>query len=191
MPAIMDSKDEELLKLLEGCALKDQQALKGLYERLGPYLNSVAFRIVKSTELSNDVLQEAFVQVWTNAASYRPDKAKPLTWITSIVRYRALDRLEKEKKHQDKIVDDELNSLDKIISPGGPEEEVLSGQVSKHLTDCLTALNEHVRESIKLAYLYGYSREEIAERYETKVNTVKSWLRRGAERLKQCLEAKI
>lgn len=191
MPEHMETKDEELVDLLKRCALKDQKALKTLYDRLGPYLNAVAFRILKSAELSNDVLQEAFIQIWSNAASYRPDKSKPLTWMTSILRYRALDRLEKEKKHSDRVVDDESDSLDKFSATGGPDEEVYSGQLSQHIDDCLSALNEHVRESIKLAYLYGYAREEIAERFETNANTVKSWLRRGAERLKQCLEAKI
>ncbi len=188
----MDAKDEELAKLLKRCALKDEAALKQLYDQLSPWLTGVAFRILKSAELSNDVLQEAFVQVWNNAASYRPEKAKPLTWICSILRYRALDRLDKEKKHQDKRVDDEdLHALDNYVSADNVERAVQDSEVSAHLNDCLQTISERLRTCIKLAYLYGYSRDEIAEHFASPVNTVKSWLRRGAEKLRECLETKL
>ena len=185
-------KDDELVNLIARCALRDQQALKQLYDRLSPWLNGVAFRILKSAELSNDVLQEAFVQIWNNASSYRPDKAKPLTWICSIVRYRALDRLEVERKHLDRLVhDDELHALDKYSSRHNLEDAIHQGQVNTHIQDCLQGLNDRIASCIKLAYLYGYSREEIAERFATPVNTVKSWLRRGSEKLRLCLEARL
>ena len=185
-------KDDELTNLIARCALRDQHALKKLYETLGPWLNALAFRILKSAELSNDVLQEAFVQIWNNASSYRPDQAKPLTWICSILRYRALDRLAKERKHLDRLVDDdELHALDKYPTKNTLEDEVNRDQINAHIHLCLEGLNDRIGTSIKLAYLYGYSREEIAERFATPVNTIKSWLRRGAEKLKECLEAKI
>lgn len=185
-------KDDELVNLIARCALRDQQALKQLYDRLSPWLNGVAFRILKSAELSNDVLQEAFVQIWNNASSYRPDKAKPLTWICSIVRYRALDRLELERKHLDRLVhDDELHALDKHASNLNIEDSVQQVQINDHIRSCLQELNERIADCIKLAYLFGYSREEIAERFSTPVNTVKSWLRRGSEKLRLCLESKL
>ncbi len=188
----MDAKDEELVKLLERCALKDEAALKQLYDQLGPWLNGVAFRILKSAELSNDVLQEAFVQVWNNAASYRPEKAKPLTWICSILRYRALDRLDKEKKHQDRRVEDEdLHALDNYASTENVEHAVQGSEMNQHLSDCLQAIGDRLGTCIKLAYLYGYSREEIASHFSSPVNTVKSWLRRGSEKLRECLETKL
>src|SRR5688572_11780816 len=95
----MDIPDRELETLLARCALRDTAAIKVLYDHLGGYFNVIAFRLLKSEDLSNDVLQEAFVQIWQNAGTYRADLATPLTWMTSIVRYRALDRLAKEKRH--------------------------------------------------------------------------------------------
>lgn len=185
-------QDDELINLLARCALKDQHALRQLYDRLSPWLNGIAFRILRSTELSNDVLQEAFVQIWNNASSYRSDKAKPLTWICSIVRYRALDRLQLERKHLDRRVDDEdLHALDKHPSRENLEDNIHQGQVRTHIQDCLQELNDRIGSCIKLAYLYGYSREELAERYATPVNTIKSWLRRGSEKLRLCLESKL
>jgi len=82
----VESKDDELIALIGRCALRDQLALKSLYDRVSPFLNGVAYRILGSDDLSNDVLQEAFIQIWNNASSYRVDKAKPMTWMCSIVR---------------------------------------------------------------------------------------------------------
>lgn len=183
------NQDEELINLIARCALRDQAALKQLFERVGPYLNAVAWRILQSRELGNEVLQEAFLQIWNNAASYRPQLAKPLTWMASIARYRALDRLDKEMRINHKLDhwQDELNQL-----PGGaePEQTLGASQLSFHLHQCLATLGDKIKRSIELAYLYGYSREQIAEQFATNSNTVKSWLHRGAERLKLCLEAK-
>jgi len=185
-------KDDDLINLIARCALRDQHALKQLYDRLSPWLNAVAFRILKSAELSNDVLQEAFVQIWNNAASYRQDKSRPLTWICSILRYRALDRLELERKHQDKrVVDDDLHALDKHLTKDSLEETIHKDQVKSHIHTCLQSLNNRIADCIKLAYLYGYTRDEIAKHFAIPPNTIKSWLRRGGEKLKECLETRI
>lgn len=187
----MSPRDEELLVLIARCAIRDQAALKSLFDRLGPYLNAVAFRIVRSEDISNDVLQEAFMQIWQNAETYRPHLAKPLTWITSIVRYRALDRLEREQKHQKNRIISEDNALfEEIRSENSPEQDVAADQLRSQLRTCLDLLDKHMKKTIELAYLDGYSRIEIATHLQTNANTVKSWLRRGAERLKLCLETK-
>jgi RNA polymerase sigma-70 factor, ECF subfamily len=183
-----DSRDEELINLIARCALRDQAALKRLFDRVSPYLNALALRILKSRELSAEVLQEAFLQIWNNASSYRPQLAKPLTWMASITRYRALDRLDKEMRSQRAISPiEELEDL-----PGGdePEQSVGASQLRFHLHQCLSTLGDKIKRSIELAYLYGHTREEIAQHFATNTNTVKSWLHRGAERLKLCLEAK-
>ncbi len=178
-----------LVELLARCGLRDQSALKELYERTSPYLNRVAFNIVKSDDLSNEILQEAFVQIWNNAGSYRSDKSQPLTWLTSITRYRSLDRLAKEKRHIENRSDDtELDSLDS--DNNSPEERALHGQEQVDINQCLQTLNERGRNCITLAYIQGYSRSELANKFNTNVNTIKSWLHRGAKRLKECLEYK-
>lgn len=186
----MDAKDEELVNLIARCAIRDQAALKMLFQRVGPYLNAMAFRILRSDEISADVLQEAFLQIWNNAASYRPHLAKPLTWLTSIVRYRALDRLDHERRYHQRFEsygDDE--AIHAIAGNSNPEQDAQNAQLNFQLHRCLSTLGENIKGSIELAYLYGYTRDEIAEKFSTNSNTIKSWLYRGAERLKQCLEA--
>lgn len=188
----MDLNDEELVSLIARCAIREQAALKQLFERLGTYLHAVAFRIVRSEALSQEVLQDAFVQIWQNAGSYRPDIARPKTWMTSIVRYRALDQLARERKHgEHRWHEEDEDVLEQLAGPGNPESSVDSWQVQGMLEECFARLSQNLRESVALAYLEGYSREELAQRFATNINTVKSWLHRGAERLRRCLEARM
>ncbi|MFO1369545.1 MAG: RNA polymerase sigma factor [Marinagarivorans sp.] len=188
----MTSRDDELIALIARCAIRDQTALKDLFDRLGPFLNSVALRIVRSEDASNDVLQEAFIQIWQNASSYRPHLSKPLTWLTSIVRYRALDRFAQEKSIREKIdVDASEDEITSIADESCPLQTAVTDQMRNQLASCLDSLSTSIKESVELAYLHGYSRDEIAERMNTNSNTVKSWLHRGAQRLKQCLETRI
>ena len=185
-------KDDHYFNLLARCALRDQKALAQLYLELGPYLNKVAFNIVKTQDLSNDVLQEGFIQIWNNAGAYRRDLAKPITWMTSIIRYRALDHLAKEQKHCNHL---EANThedaqLDELASDHGPDHSAMQAQDSHVLLECLETLNNRTKESIHMAYLHGFTRDDIAAKLNTSANTVKSWLKRGAERLKNCIENK-
>jgi RNA polymerase sigma-70 factor, ECF subfamily len=185
-------QNEELINLIARCAIRDQAALKTLFDRVGSYLNAVVYRIVKSDDIAKDVLQEAFIQIWNNANTYRPHLANPLTWMASIARYRALDRLDAERRLHARFVSaDHEISLDEHLSENNPETEASLSQLKFHLHRCLMALSDNIKRSVELAYLYGYSREEIAEQFSTNTNTVKSWLHRGAERLKLCLETKV
>jgi RNA polymerase sigma-70 factor (ECF subfamily) len=192
MANTMTTRDDELIALIARCAIADQTALKELFDRLGPYLNGVAFRIVRSEDASNDVLQAAFIQIWQNASSYRPHLSKPLTWLTSIVRYRALDRFTQEKSLRAKF-NSELSEEEFTSIPGDscPLQAASADQTRNAIVKCLENLSERIKESIELAYLQGYSRDEIAGLMNTNSNTVKSWLHRGAQRLKQCLETPI
>lgn len=184
--------NEELVKLLARCALRDQQALAQLYQTTAAQLNAVAYRLLGSSDSSNDVLQEAFIQIWDNAGSYRPDQAAPFTWMGSIVRYRAIDRMRQERRHQNRPPPDEEAELLSSLPAGESQDDLHHRfRLNHQLNDCLDAMNDKVRQSLEMAYLYGYSREELAEALDYNVNTIKSWLRRGGARLKVCLEGKV
>ena len=181
---------EVLIDLIAKCALRNHAALNQLYRQVGPYLNKVAYNIVRSDEVSNEVLQDSFVEIWQNAGSYRQDLSQPLTWMTSITRYRALDALAKEKRHTDhrQANAEDLDSF--ISSHSTPEKSFMDAQQQQHLMDCLETLNDRGKDCISMAYLYGLSREDLAQRFNTNVNTIKSWLHRGTQKLKSCLEQK-
>lgn len=177
---------QKLEELLARCALNDQVAFAQLYKGVASKLNGVAYRILNSVETANEVLQEAFVQIWNNASQYRSDKAEPMTWMVSIVRYRAYDRIKFEKRRiegsQYRADMEDIDSIESAHKDGSQTCEI-----NQSLSICLSTLDEHQHESILMAYYYGYSREEISNYFNTPVNTVKSWLRRGTERLQQCL----
>ena len=192
MDQALNERDEALINLISRCAIRDQKALKGLFDQVGAYLNAVIYRIVLRDDIANEVLQDAFLQIWQNASSYRCDKAKPLTWMTSIARYRALDRKDKEQRYTQNIPstnDEEV--LHSLADENTPETTVSQKHLDKPILDCLEALNDNISRCLQMAYIHGYSREELAEKFNTKTNTVKSWLHRGSERLKECLQNKI
>ncbi len=181
--------DNNLIDLIARCALKDQQALRSLYDETSTYLKRVAFNIVRSEEWSEEVLQEAYIQIWNNALDYRPGKAKPLTWMCSIVRYRALDKLSVERKHSKQV--DAHSSLDDVHSGQANIEQLMSAkQNNSMLSHCMNTLTDSGKECIQMAYLYGHSREELAEHFNQNINTIKSWLHRNVKRLKRCMEEK-
>lgn len=183
--------NEELMRLLARCALRDQAALEALYQKTAAYLNAVAYRIVGSADLSNDVLQESFVQIWNNATRYTPAQGNPTTWMTSIVRYRSIDKLRHEGRHQNRPHHDEEADILLSTPSEDTQEEIYSRfRLNEELKKCLDAMNDKFKRSIELAYLQGYSREELAETLGTNINTVKSWLKRGGAQLKICMEGK-
>ncbi|MFC3121740.1 RNA polymerase sigma factor [Agaribacter flavus] len=182
--------DNELLaSLLARCALKEQKALEKLYGLSAVYLHAVAYKIVRSQESSNEVLQDAFVQIWDNAGSFSPAQSQATTWMSSIVRYRAIDKIRREQKHANRIGGDEEEDL-LLTTPAKerPLEELENIELNHKTQACLETMHEKFSKSIKLAYLYGYSREELVDILGANLNTVKSWLRRGSLKLKECLQ---
>jgi len=179
---------ELLEQLLSRCALGDQAAFKQLYQAVAGKLNGIAYRILNNVDTANEVLQEAFVQIWNKAGEYRSEMAEPMTWMASIVRYRAYDRIRHENRrvegYQLPDSSDELANLSNDDQP-----ELLMCDVGQQLDDCLKQLDNSQQHSILMAYYYGFSREEISDHFNAPINTVKSWLRRGLARLQLCLDS--
>ncbi|OZG74369.1 RNA polymerase subunit sigma-24 [Hahella sp. CCB-MM4] len=177
-----------LEKLLARIALKDQEALEQLYKRVSPKLNGVAMILLHDADLSNDVLQETFLQIWNKAGEYRRGLSEPMTWMTSLLRYRALDKLKSENREQKRREQhQEIQLLFNSDVSGSPLAEILHKDSNNRLHKCLQALDVLNRNAILMAYYYGYSREDIAIHIEKPINTVKAWLKRGLGRLAQCL----
>jgi RNA polymerase sigma-70 factor (ECF subfamily) len=184
---VSQTTPQQLQDLLARSALGDQSAFKQLYDATAAKLNGVAYRFMRNVDSANEVLQEAFIQIWRNASEYRADQSEPMTWMASIVRYRALDRLKLEKRRiegsQIKAEIEVYESLSDVSKDTLP-----SCGMDQQLEGCLQLLDKSQQESIMMAYFYGFSRDEISAHFNTPINTVKSWLRRGLGRLQQCLE---
>jgi RNA polymerase sigma factor (sigma-70 family) len=182
----------QLAALLSRIALGDQRAFADLYRQAGAHLYGVALRIVRDGPLAEEILQEAFVSVWHHAGTYDAAKSQPITWLTSIVRNRCLDQL--RKRDLDTVT---LSRDAEDISPAWdapsdgptPIELLLAGADARAVRDCIDGLDAGPKQAIALAFFQGLSHGELAAHLREPLGTVKSWVRRGLERLRGCLDA--
>lgn len=184
---VRDSQATRLAELLSQCALKNQNAFRDLYSLTSPKLFGTALRILRRQDWAEEVLQECYMNIWNHAGDYAVAKSAPLTWMTSIVRNRCLDWL---RRPQQETTGDEYDiALDawQDESPGPAEQLMASGDAAA-LGHCLNELESRQRQSIMLAFFHGMSHSEVASHMKQPLGTVKTWVRRGLERLKGCLE---
>jgi len=179
----------QLKAWLAAVARKDANAFRSLYDATSSKLFGFALRILVKRELAEEVLQESFVSIWNNAASYQASMAAPMTWMTTIVRNKAFDLLRRvdatveiDADTFDKDVMDALESADPT-----PIESLQLTQDSKALARCLAKLEGLHRQAIALAFYHDLSHSEVAEQMKLPIGTVKTWVRRGLERLRSCL----
>ena len=175
--------------LIARVALGDRTAFRQLYDATSPSLMGVALRIVRDRSRAEDVLQDAFVNIWHRAGSYRAEAGSPLTWLTAIVRNRALDALRSEARHPaDSLTDDEDEMTD--IQDDRPDPLGLLTQAADALTirACLEAIDGSQRQCLALAYYHGLTHSEMAAHLGSPIGSVKVWLRRGLEKIRRCLE---
>ena len=182
------SSNDPLLRLLQETASNDRDAFRLLYDSSSAKLFGVILRIVKRQDLAEEILQETYLTIWNKANSYNPSLGRPLSWMMTIARNKALDTLRGlEAKSQaleySESDDAPIQSALRAVIP-----ETLDTADRMSLQNCLDEANEQARESVLLAYVHGFSRDELAARYCVPVNTIKTWLRRALIDLKNCLE---
>ena len=176
--------------LLGRVALADQRAFEALYGQTSAHLYAVALRIVREPSAAEEILQEAYVSVWHHAGSYDAAKSQPITWLASIVRNRCLDHL--RRRDLDTVTlttdDDDAAELDLPDEGLTPAELLLRGAEAQSVRECVETLDAGPRQAIALAFFQGLSHAELAAHLREPLGTIKSWVRRGLERLKRCLD---
>lgn len=194
----------ELAALLVRVAREDAAALRTLYELTAAKLFGVALRILIRREWAEEVLQDAFINIWRYAGNYQESLAAPLTWMSAIVRNRALDFLRRQKAERAEsasgaessgagaatIALAEWSETFEDLLPGDerdPAESALLSEAAQRLAICMKQLDANQRQAIALAYLRDQSHGEIAQTLAVPLGTVKSWVRRGLEKLKHCM----
>jgi RNA polymerase sigma-70 factor, ECF subfamily len=189
-PAAAADRSARLAGLLSRVALADQRAFADLYRETSSHLYAVALRILRESAAAEEILQEAYVSVWHHAGTYVAAKSQPLTWLTSIVRNRCLDHLRRREIDTVTLSPDSEDEPVHDIPAGGPTpaELLLSSAEAQSVRDCVDTLDAGPRQAIALAFFQGLSHAELAAHLREPLGTVKSWVRRGLERLKRCLD---
>lgn len=175
----------ELAALIGAVARQDRSAFQGLYQRVAPKLFAIVLRIIRERSLAEDVLQDVFLKVWQNASSYSTETGPAMGWLIAIARNRSIDLLRSKALAPRAAVTDAKDLIEKIAAVGDHEAEMIDIAALRH---CLGQIDEPARSCVLLAYYEGYSREELAKRYERPVNTIKTLLFRSLAALKSCLE---
>lgn len=175
-----------LTDLVNRSANGDRQAFTALYRMVSPKLYAVCVTLLKQRDMAEDVLQDSFVKIWNRAGSYDPSKGSAMTWMTSIVRNRALDMLRSAHPPLEQNAD-EYRELELVDDTRNPTESMEFNTSTAALNYCLKQLKNGQRKCIMMAYYYGYTHDELAQRLNTPLGTVKAWIRRGLERIRECL----
>lgn len=183
-PAPIGGNPQELVELLGAVARGDRAALADLYARTSAKLYGICVRLMGSDADAQDVLHDAYLTVWRNAARFDPAKASAITWLAVLTRNKAIDRL-RQRRAPTEQVDAAAELAD--ASPSAFEIIELD-EDRQRLTECLERLDERPRAMIRSAFFTGATYPELAAQEGVPLGTMKSWIRRGLINLRGCLE---
>lgn len=176
---------------LLACAGGHRKALSDLYQQESPRLMAVVYRILQNRTLAEEIVHDAFLKIWTQSANYRPELGSARGWIYTLTRNLALNALQKTQRQvqadPEFLTDllDNLQSQDEDKTPVSQPEQHLEKQSLHH---CIEQLNTNSKQCILHAYIDGYTQDEIAKLMDTPLGTVKTWIRRSLQALKECLQ---
>jgi RNA polymerase sigma-70 factor (ECF subfamily) len=175
--------------LMQEITQRRQQALKELYSRYAHSLRALIGSVVHEESEADDVLQESFLQIWREAHHYSPKAGKPLGWVITIARRRAIDRVRRRDSYRraKQRFEDEVKPTAVTIRANGTASEVTQSDLRRFLDQQMQALPRVQREAVELAYFKGLSQREIAATTRTPLGTVKTRLQLGLRKLTQCV----
>ncbi|MBN8552190.1 MAG: sigma-70 family RNA polymerase sigma factor [Caulobacterales bacterium] len=177
---------EQLAQALSDAGRGDRAAFRRVYDATSAKLYGVALRILRDRQLAEDVLQDAYVTIWNKVSTYDPDRASPVTWLATIARNRAIDRL---RAAAVRPAGRPLDEAEEVRDETPDAASFLEArQEADRLHVCLDELEARARTAIRTAFFEGVTYEILAERAEVPLGTMKSWIRRGLQKLKACLE---
>lgn len=179
--AAREPSDEQVL---EAVGRGDDDALGVLYDRFGRLAFRLAFRILRDRALAEDAVQEAFLAVWRSADAYKRERAKPSTWILTVVHRRAVDLVRREQSRRGEPLE-----VAPEPSVGPVDEDAVLRDRRAAVQAALTELPGDQRQALELAYYGGLTQSELAERLGVPLGTVKSRMFAGLGRLRELLAA--
>ncbi|MBT2226541.1 ECF RNA polymerase sigma factor SigK [Nonomuraea sp. NEAU-A123] len=172
-------------ELLEATARGDRAAFERLYEAVAPRVFGLVLRVLRDRAQSEEVAQEVLVEVWRNAARFQSGRGSGLAWVLTIAHRRAIDRVRSSQASMDR---EERAARMEVYRPFDEVVESVEGRLERErLRRCLQGLTALQRESVTIAYYGGYSYREVAELVKVPLATVKTRMRDGLIRLRDCL----
>ena len=183
----MTSGEKTDLELMSAIAQSNQGSLSQLYDRYARLLFSLAYKILGSVEESEEVVLDVFSQVWHHGDAYQPERGRVDTWLFTMARSRAIDRLRKRQR-QTKIVDASTQALQVSETSQGEDSSMITER-REQVQSALNQLPEEQRLVLELAYFGGLSKAEITTKINISVGTVKTRTRLGLKKLKGLLVA--
>ncbi len=179
---------EELIRRIgEG----DLGSFEEFYDKFSGLVHATAMRVLNDAEDAKDATQDAFFMLWEKAPLYSPERGKPLTWLMTITRNKAIDRLRARQRRtrlQDEV---ERATVEDSHIENDSFDELDHHEQGAILRQAVGKLSDEQREAIELAYFSNLTQQEIADRLKEPIGTVKARIRRGLMRLKKLVESKV
>ncbi len=178
--------EQQLARWIEALVDHDERALAALYDATFSRVFGLVQRIVRNTAMAEEVVEDAYFQVWRQAVRLDPARGKALTWVLAIARSRAIDAVRREARYQHETLDDDFEH--ESSGPAAPADELLD--LARHCSDlhqALMLLGAQPRQLVSLAFFRGLSHEEIAQQTRLPLGTVKSQIRRALLLLRDIL----
>lgn len=177
----------DLADLLIRTAGHDRQAFADLYDATSSRVFGLILRVLRDRGYAEETLQEAYLQVWQKAGGFDPTAGSALSWLLTIAHRRAVDRVRSEESAGKRANDYSVSNID--MPSDTVADSVVAAEERSDVVLCLGSLTSTQRESIELSYYGGLTYRQVAERLEAALPTIKSRIRDGLRRLKDCLEA--
>ncbi len=174
----------ELVRLLGAIARGEEAAFERLYDATRAKLYGVLLRILGKPALAEEVMHEAYLKVWKMADQFDATTASPITWMVAIARNRAIDIV---RKRGDISIDEEPEAPEPAAEAPAPLARREMTPELKRLLSCLGRLDPEKQRIVLLAYYSGWSRDQLANKLDIPVNTIKTWLRRSLLEIRECM----
>ncbi len=192
-------RDEILeIELLEGTGRGDRDCFRQLHERYAGVLFSAAYQVLNDPAEAEDVLQDVFVQIWDKAKLYDRARGKPLTWALTLTRNKSIDRLRSaQRRHRLKDEVEKETTVSEQRGAGGAQaggdsvSRVYAGETRVLVRNAVLQLSTEQRQAIEMAFFSGLTQNEIAQRLDEPLGTVKARIRRGMLKLKDLIEPRL
>jgi len=179
-----DAARQRLVEALVATGAEDRSAFRTLYRLTSAKLFGVCLRICGERQAAEDVLSEVYLTIWKRAGAFEPGRASPISWLATIARNRAIDWRRAAGRAPPARVEEIADLADDRASA---EDIMLVDERAHRLYGCLDELDQRQRDAIRSAFFDGLTYADLAQRDAVPLGTMKSWIRRGLLRLKDCL----